>query len=530
MHRVLLAGDPAGLTLPEAEVRHVPAAQLATLTRESLADRDLGVVAGGQTLAVLRRLHQLDPALQLAALVPRPEREAFQRALLFTPGLGEVWLVENGDVDPGLLERAGAVTRARRGYRAMRDRAASDLALIEPHPTRRAVISDAFLAALLQATPDPIAALDPDGRILTWNAAAERLFGVPRARALGSSFAGLIELEDDGPGEDRAGGVPTRLVRFRRGDGQQGYGELIRMPIEWGERTLVALALHDQTVLRRSQAELENQAAELEEQAAELETVNEELERQRAELREALQARSRFYAAMSHELRTPINAIMGYNALLLEGIFGTLGDAQQDKLQRAQRAAHHLLELVNDVLDLARIEAGRVDLEPEEVSFPVLLSDLLETVHSLAEEYRAPLSLHGPDVPHAICSDPRRVRQILLNLISNAVKYGHDAPIRVEWCATPDGGVEIDIADQGPGIEPADQQRIFREFEQVRNGDMPERGTGLGLAISSELAALLGGAIRLASQPGQGSTFTLVLPAAPPDRRESLEERRGERS
>ena len=178
--------------------------------------------------------------------------------------------------------------------------------------------------------------------------------------------------------------------------------------------------------------------------ASELKTLNEELHRRQLDLERAMTARSRFYASMSHELRTPINAVLGYSTLLLERIYGPLNDKQAEGIERTQKAARHLLELVNDVLDLSKIEAGKIDLRLQPVAFPALIEDLFVTVRPLADEHGSALSLErcpASEEPIKIISDPRRVRQILLNLLSNAIKFGEGKPIRVACSATDDGGV-----------------------------------------------------------------------------------------
>jgi signal transduction histidine kinase len=226
---------------------------------------------------------------------------------------------------------------------------------------------------------------------------------------------------------------------------------------------------------------------------------------------EALAVRGRFFAAMSHELRTPINAILGYNDLLLSDIYGPLTPEQSRSLERAQRAARHLLELVNDVLDLSKLEAGKMELQVEEVSMPALIDDLFTTIRPLADEHGCPLSLHSDGCPDRTLTDPRRVRQILLNLLSNAIKFGRGSPVTVrceEWEA---GGVAVEVEDHGTGIAERDQARIFEEFVQL--ADTGSSGTGLGLSISRRLADLLGGTLQVASVVGQGSTFRLLLPA-----------------
>jgi signal transduction histidine kinase len=217
---------------------------------------------------------------------------------------------------------------------------------------------------------------------------------------------------------------------------------------------------------------------------------------------------------MSHELRTPINAVLGYSTLLLERIYGPLNEKQSEGIERTQKAARHLLELVNDVLDLSKIEAGKIDLRLQPVAFPGLIEDLFVTVRPLADEHGSVLSLDcAADRAMSIVSDPRRLRQILLNLISNAIKFGKGKPITVMCRPTDDGGVAIDVIDRGEGISNEDQERIFHEFVQLGKAQLQD-GTGLGLPISRRLAELLRGALTVDSTLGRGSTFRLRLPAS----------------
>ncbi|HEX5829865.1 MAG TPA: CHASE domain-containing protein [Gemmatimonadaceae bacterium] len=234
--------------------------------------------------------------------------------------------------------------------------------------------------------------------------------------------------------------------------------------------------------------------------------------RRRTEQSEAI--RSRFYAAMSHELRTPLNAILGYNDLLLDGVYGELSAPQRRGITRSQNAARHLLDVVNDVLDLSKLEAGKVELEDEDVAISSLVHDLFTTMHRLAEEAGVAMHLECECSTKRIRTDPRRLRQILLNLLSNAIKFGTPNPVIVRCALTPEGGVRIAVADRGPGIPPEDQERIFEEFVQLPN--MVRGGTGLGLPISRRLATLLGGTLQVVSAPGEGATFELVLPPTRP--------------
>lgn len=263
----------------------------------------------------------------------------------------------------------------------------------------------------------------------------------------------------------------------------------------------------------RRELELQHRAELLESEArsaAQLQELNVQLKARQNELEQAMGVRNRFYASMSHELRTPINAVIGYSTLMIDNIYGPLNDKQREGLQRTLRAARHLLELVNDVLDLSKIEAGKIELSLQSVSIPTLVDDLFVTVRPLADEHGTELAFEHTDEKLKIVTDPRRVRQILLNLLSNAIKFGNKKPIRVTCEQTGDGGVEISVIDQGEGISEEDQSRIFEEFVQV--SATQQMGTGLGLPISRRLATLLDGTLEVKSTVGEGSVFTLTLP------------------
>jgi len=263
----------------------------------------------------------------------------------------------------------------------------------------------------------------------------------------------------------------------------------------------------------KRELELEHRTSLLEAEArsaAKLAQMNDELHRRQVALEQAMGARNRFYASMSHELRTPINAVIGYSTLMLDGIYGPLNAKQKEGLQRTLKAARHLLELVNDVLDLSKIEAGKIELSVQPVMFPSLMEDLFVTVRPLADEYGSTLTLEMQSESFNIVSDPRRVRQIMINLLSNAIKFGEGKPILVRCKQSEAGGVEIEVVDQGVGIAQEDIPRIFEEFVQVSESKQP--GTGLGLPISRRLAQLLDGSLTVCSTPGEGSTFRLSLP------------------
>lgn len=276
---------------------------------------------------------------------------------------------------------------------------------------------------------------------------------------------------------------------------------------------------------QRRELELQHRAALLESEAksaAQLAELNEQLHSRQLELEQAMGVRNRFYASMSHELRTPINAVIGYSTLLIDNIYGPLNDKQREGLQRTLKAARHLLELVNDVLDLSKIEAGKIELALQPVNIPLLIEDLFVTVRPLADEYGSELSFQHDSDSLTINTDPRRVRQILLNLLSNAIKFGRKKPIEVKAAPTPDGGVSIEVIDRGEGISEEDKGRVFEEFVQVSTTQQP--GTGLGLPISRRLASLLDGTLELESVLEEGSVFRLTLPREGTPRTVDLDE------
>ena len=196
---------------------------------------------------------------------------------------------------------------------------------------------------------------------------------------------------------------------------------------------------------------------------------------------------------------------------LIENIYGPLNEKQAEGITRTHKAAKHLLELVNDVLDLSKIEAGKIDLRLQPVSVPSLIEDLFVTVRPLADQYGSTLSIEHAGNPMKVVSDPRRLRQILLNLLSNAIKFGKGKPIRVRSMPREDGGLVLEVIDQGEGIAPQDREKIFDEFVQLGKTQLTE-GTGLGLPISRRLAEMLKGTLEIESELGKGSVFRLSLP------------------
>ena len=275
----------------------------------------------------------------------------------------------------------------------------------------------------------------------------------------------------------------------------------------------------------RRELELQHRAELLEAEAksaAQLSELNKQLQERQKELEQAMGVRNRFYASMSHELRTPINAVIGYSTLMIDNIYGPLNEKQREGLQRTLKAARHLLELVNDVLDLSKIEAGKIELALQPVNIPGLIEDLFVTVRPLADEHGTKLTFARGEDKMSVVTDPRRVRQILLNLLSNAIKFGRQQPINVTCQREDGGGISVSVVDHGEGISEENRTRIFEEFVQV--SPTQQVGTGLGLPISRRLATLLDGTLDVQSVVGEGSTFTLKLPAEPESREFDIED------
>jgi signal transduction histidine kinase len=234
------------------------------------------------------------------------------------------------------------------------------------------------------------------------------------------------------------------------------------------------------------------------------------------ELEVASRHKSEFLANMSHELRTPLNAVIGFSEVLGERMFGDLNDKQAEYVQDILSSGRHLLSLINDILDLAKVEAGRVELELAPFSLPAALDGTLTLVRERAGRHGLTLSLAVEGGIDEIVADERKIRQVILNLLSNAVKFTPDGG-RVEVRVVPaNGSVEISVLDTGIGIAPEDQAVIFEEFRQVGSDYARKReGTGLGLALARRFVELHGGKIRVESAVGQGSTFTFTIPVRP---------------
>ncbi|MCA9670225.1 MAG: HAMP domain-containing protein [Myxococcales bacterium] len=257
--------------------------------------------------------------------------------------------------------------------------------------------------------------------------------------------------------------------------------------------------------------------AEAERLARELEQRNVALLQQRDQLQEVNRLKSEFLANVSHELRTPLNAIVGYTELIHDGIYGDINDDQRQALSGIQEASQNLLVLINDILDLSKVEAGKMELAVADTDMAQVVREVVEFSAPLSRDRPYEVSIRVPESPLVVRTDAGKVRQVLVNLVSNAIKFTAEGSVELHVDKAASGGARITVADTGVGIREEDLKVIFEEFRQVDGSSTREHGgTGLGLAISKKLAELLGGELSVKSTFGVGSSFTFVVPAIPP--------------
>ncbi len=299
----------------------------------------------------------------------------------------------------------------------------------------------------------------------------------------------------------------------RQSEELQTQQEELRVSNEELEQQSRALQI-SQTQLENQQAELEQINAQLEEQAQSLAHQRDELVRAAAELQRANEVKSQFLANMSHELRTPLNSSLILAKLLSDNREGNLNAEQIRFAQTIYSAGNDLLTLINDILDLSKIEAGMLEVRPEPIALPRLVEDLTRTFQPIAAQKRLALDIRLDDAaPETIETDATRLSQILKNLMSNALKFTEHGRVELEISAQA-GEIRFAVRDTGIGVARDQHDLIFEAFRQADGGSNRKfGGTGLGLSISRDLARLLGGDLRVESAPGQGSTFTLSLPA-----------------
>jgi len=385
------------------------------------------------------------------------------------------------------------------------------------------------LDLIIDSVADPILVTDEEGDIVLMNTPAERLFNAPGVE----NEAALRRVQ--GNGANLTSFVSNVLTR----SGEQRYRGEIQLadpvsgrplPVEalagtilseQGELMWVVTILHDLTEAiekARLYEQLKEASQELEknvqEATAELAEQNELLRRQHIALEQASALKSQFLANMSHEFRTPLNAILGYTHMLLNNVTGQVTDPQRKSLTRIDSNSRHLLALINDILDITRIEAGRMPLNITKFGVPDLVDEVMSELEPIIRRSNIAVeSQMGTRLP-PVRSDRQKVKQILLNLLSNALKFTPSGSVTMSAAYDARGNqMVLAVRDTGVGIAEEDQARVFEDFRQLDSS--PARGyggTGLGLSICRRLAHMLGGSIELDSRLGQGSTFTLRIP------------------
>ena len=378
---------------------------------------------------------------------------------------------------------------------------------------------------LLEAAPDAIMQVDAEGRIILLNRVTEDMFGYTRDELLGQPVEVLIpqELHARHAGHraqyrrspmTRSMGSGLTLEGVRK-DGSRFPVEISLSPSATEEGFRVTAIIRDTTERRTAEDRLRKVREEYTQRLAE---TNAELEMTNRELERANRLKTDFLASMSHELRTPLHTIIGFSELLAEELEGPLNPKQQRFVQHIHKDSLHLLELINDVLDISKIEADRLELRPEAFDLTALVAESLATIRSLAEAKSHTLET-ALDVPTAVEADRLRIKQVLVNLLSNAIKFTPEGgKIRVE-ARVQEPFLVVSVADTGIGIPNEEQDFIFDKFHQVGATTKGVReGTGLGLAITKHLVEQHGGTIRVESRPRHGSTFLFTLPMGSADR------------
>ncbi|OGW35753.1 MAG: hypothetical protein A2010_03020 [Nitrospirae bacterium GWD2_57_9] len=372
------------------------------------------------------------------------------------------------------------------------------------------VASEAKYRDIVEGANSVIMRWTPEGRITFFNTFAQNFFGYPGEEILGRNIAGTIVPVQDSVGHDLsslARDIAARPEAYAINENENIRKNKDRVWVTWTNRPIrddqgrvVEILSIGVDSTKRVQAEKE------------LRCVLEDLAAAKERAEQADRLKSAFLATMSHELRTPLNSIIGFTGILRQGLAGPLNDEQRKQLEMVQQSSEHLLDLINDVLDISKIEAGQLQVGAAPFDLKASILKIVRTVQPLARKKGLELTVSIAEPVGVIISDQRRAEQILLNLLSNAIKYTEKGQVRVD-CSVRDGFVRTEVGDTGIGIREEDMLKLFRPFHQVETGlTRRYEGTGLGLSICKRLVELLGGKISAESEPGRGSTFCFTLP------------------
>lgn len=404
---------------------------------------------------------------------------------------------------------------------------------------RRLVEAKEYLQNVIEDSPDMIITTDTEGNIVEFNKGAEEMLGYKRGEVIGTPAERLYQ---DGVERRRVleiveekGKVTNYETRLKARDGnaldvsltlsqlRDGLGNIIGTvgisrdisEIKRKREELLSLNKKLQETSLALEAARSDLERKVEERTSELREANERLIESNIRIKEADRLKSEFMANMSHELRTPLNAVIGFSELLLDGIDGEVNEVQSTDLTHIHDSGVHLLGIINDILDLSKIEAGKMDLLKEEVDMSGIVGGVVSVAKTLVKGKDVNIVSKIDERLPMMMADGKRVKQIILNLISNAAKFTEEGEIAIKAEPSGNGHILISVRDTGIGIKEEDMPKVFEKFRQIDMSSTRNKGgTGLGMAITKRLVEMHGGSIWLTSKVGDGTTFFVKLPVA----------------